>query len=308
MLNKLEGIIISKIEHSEEATVKVNDIEIVYDSFGKQSDPPMLLIMGLSMQMIGWDEPFCVELAKRGYWVIRFDNRDVGLSTKFEEAGIPDLMELMLKAQQGEVIEAPYTLSDMAADAVGLLDVLNIDTAHIVGASMGGMIGQTIAINYPERVKTLTSIMSSTGNPELPEPEPEALSILITTPPSERAENIELSVEAWRVLNGPKFSLDEDLIRERAGRAFDRCYYPAGSARQISAILASGSRKEDLRNVKVPTLVIHGDADPLVPIEGGKETASSIPGAELLIIEGMGHSIPAEVAPKIIKAITRHAV
>ena len=168
MLNKLEGIILSNIEHSEEATVKANNIEIVYDSFGKKSDPPMLLIMGLSMQMIGWEEPFCVELAKRGYWVIRFDNRDVGLSTKFEEAGIPDLMELMMKAQQGEVIEAPYTLSDMAADAVGLLDVLKIDTAHIVGASMGGMIGQTIAINYPERVKTLTSIISST---ELSEPE-----------------------------------------------------------------------------------------------------------------------------------------
>lgn len=298
----------SKIEHSEEATVKVNDIEIVYDSFGKHSDPPMLLIMGLSMQMIGWDELFCEELAKRGYWVIRFDNRDVGLSTKFEEAGIPDLMELMMKSQQGEAIEAPYTLSDMTADAVGLLDVLNISTAHIVGASMGGMIGQTIAINYPERVKTLTSIMSSTGNPELPEPEPEALSILITIPPSERAENIEQSVEAWRVLNGPKFSLDEELIRERAGRAFDRCYYPAGSVRQMSAILASGSRKEDLRNVKAPTLVIHGDADPLVPIEGGKETASSIPGAELLIIEGMGHSIPVEVALRIIEAIAQHAV
>ncbi|MHA2247586.1 MAG: alpha/beta fold hydrolase [Candidatus Hodarchaeales archaeon] len=298
----------SKIEHSEEATVKANDIEIVYDSFGKQSDPPMLLIMGLSMQMIGWDEPFCVELAKRGYWVIRFDNRDVGLSTKFEEAGIPDLMELMLKAQQGEVIEAPYTLSDMAADAVGLLDVLNIDTAHIVGASMGGMIGQTIAINYPERVKTLTSIMSSTGNPELPQPGPEALSILITTPPSERAENIDYSVETWRVLNGPKFSLDEDLIRERAGRAFDRCYYPAGSVRQIAAILSSGSRKEELKNVKAPTLVIHGDVDPLVPVVGGKETASSIPRAELLIIEGMGHSIPVEVAPRIIEAITLHAV
>jgi pimeloyl-ACP methyl ester carboxylesterase len=300
-------IIMVKVVHSEEATVKVNDIEITYDSFGKQSDPPMLLIMGLSMQMIGWDELFCEELAKRGYWVIRFDNRDVGLSTKFDEAGIPDLMELMMKVQQGESIEAPYTLSDMAADAVGLLDVLKIHTAHIVGASMGGMIGQTIAINYPERVKTLTSIMSSTGNPELPEPEPEALSIHITTPSSERAENIEQSVEAWRVLNGPKFSLDEDLIRERAGRAFDRCYYPAGSARQTSAILASGSRKEDLRNVKAPTLVIHGDADPLVPIEGGKDTASSITGAELMIIEGMGHSIPVEVAPRIIEAITRHA-
>lgn len=297
----------SKVERSEESTAKVNDIEIVYDSFGRQSDPPILLIMGLSMQMIGWDELFCEELARQGYWVIRFDNRDVGLSTKFEEAGIPDLMNLMMKFQQGETIEAPYTLTDMAADAIGLLDALKIKAAHIVGVSMGGMIGQTIAINYPERIKTLTSIMSSTFNPELPQPEPEALSVLITTPPSDRTEYIEYALETWRLLNGPKFLLDETLTRERAERAFDRSYYPVGTARQMAAILASGSRTEALKNVKTPTLVIHGDADPLVPIEGGKETASSIPRAEFLVIEGMGHNIPEEVAPRIIEAISAHA-
>lgn len=297
----------SKVEHSKELIVKVNDIEIVYDSFGRYTDPPILLIMGLSMQMIGWDEPFCVELARKGYWVIRFDNRDVGLSTKFDEAGIPDLMSLMLKFQQGETIEASYTLTDMAADAIGLLDALKIKAAHVVGVSMGGMIGQTIAISYPGRVKTLTSIMSSTFNPDLPQPEPEVLSVLITPPPSGRAEYIEHALETWRILNGPKYSLDEDLTRKRAGRAFDRSYYPVGTARQMTAILASGCRKEALKKVKTPTLVIHGDVDPLVPIEGGKETASSIPGAKFLVIEGMGHNIPEEVAPRIIKAITAHA-
>ncbi|UCG01862.1 MAG: alpha/beta hydrolase [Candidatus Heimdallarchaeota archaeon] len=297
----------AEIVQSEEATVKINGIEITYDTFGDPQAAPMLLIMGLSTQMIMWDEAFCKAIASNGYWVIRFDNRDVGLSTKFDNAGIPDLMEMMMKVQQGEEVKAPYTLLDMAKDAIGLLDVLKIDTAHIVGASMGGMIAQTIAIHYPERVRTLTSIMSTTSNPELPQPGPEAISILITPPPSERAEYIEDSVKTWRFLNG-ELSFDEDFVRERSTQAFDRCYYPVGAGRQLAAILASGSRKEELKNVKVPTLVIHGDTDPLVPVEGGKETAEVIPEAKLLILEGMGHSIPAEVAPKIIEAIVKHAI
>ncbi len=307
-MNMQEGINMVKVAHSEETTVKANNIEIVYDTFGDSSASPLLLIMGLSSQMIFWDEAFCQELATRGYWVIRFDNRDVGLSTKFDEAGVPDLMQLMMKVQQGEAIEAPYTLLDMAADAIGLLDALEIDTAHIVGASMGGMIAQTIAINYPERIRTLTSIMSSTNHPDLPQPEPDALAVLITQPPSDREEYIEYSVKTWALLNGPQFPLDEKLIRERSARAYDRCYNPAGSGRQLAAILASGTRREKLQGVKAPSLIIHGDTDPLVPLDGGKDTAKSIPGAEMLIIEGMGHSIPAEVAPKIIDAITRHAV
>lgn len=297
-----------KIAHSEEKIVKANDIEIAYDTFGESPDPPLLLIMGLSSQMIYWDEAFCQELASRGYWVIRFDNRDVGLSTKLEKAGVPDLMQLLMKVQQGEAVEAPYTLLDMAADAIGLLDALEIDTAHIVGASMGGMIAQSIAINYPERIRTLTSIMSSTNHPDLPQPSPEAISVLITPPPSDRGEYIEDSVKTWGFLNGPKYPLNEKLIRERAARAYDRSYYPAGAGRQLAAILASGNRREELKSVEIPSLVIHGDADPLVSLEGGKDTAKSITGAELLIIEGMGHSIPVEVAPKLIDAITRHAV
>ncbi|MFX1506588.1 MAG: alpha/beta fold hydrolase [Promethearchaeota archaeon] len=297
----------SEIIQSKETRVKINGIEITYDTFGDSRAPPMLLVMGLGAQMTMWDEAFCKEIAANGYWVIRFDNRDAGLSTKFDDAGIPNLMEMIMKVQQGESVEAPYTLLDMANDAIGLLDALKIETAHVVGASMGGMIAQTISIHYPERVRTLTSIMSSTSNPELPQPQPEAISILITPPPSDRAEYIEDSVKTWRFLNG-ELPFDEEFVRKRSALAFDRSYYPMGTGRQLAAILASGSRKEELNSVKIPTLVIHGDADPLVPVEGGKETAEIIPGAKLLIIEGMGHSIPAAAAPRIIEAIINHAV
>lgn len=297
----------SKIVQSKETTVKINGIEITYDTFGDPQAPPMLLIMGLGGQMIMWDEAFCKEIASKGYQVIRFDNRDVGLSTKLDDTGVPDLMEMMMKVQQGESVEAPYRLIDMANDAIGLLNALKIETAHVVGTSMGGMIAQTIAIHYPKRVRTLTSIMSTTSNPELPQPSPEAISILITPPPSDRAEYIEDSVKTWRFLNG-ELPFDEEFVRKRSALAFDRCYYPIGSGRQLAAILASGSRKDDLKNVKIPTLVIHGSADPLVPVEGGKETADVIPGAKLIIIEGMGHSIPAAAAPRIIEAIINHAV
>ncbi|MFX0045032.1 MAG: alpha/beta fold hydrolase [Candidatus Hermodarchaeota archaeon] len=293
----------TEIPYSEEATVKVGDIEIVYDTFGDPSAPPLLLIMGLGSQMILWDDAFCKALAAQGFWVIRFDNRDVGLSSKLDDAGTPDAFALM----QGKAVEVPYKLSDMAADAVGLLDALKIDSAHVAGASMGGMIAQTMAINYPERVRTLTSIMSSTGDPNLPQPKPEAVSILVATPPSDRDENIDYSLQVWRTLHGPKFPLDEEYVRERSARAYDRSYYPEGTGRQLAAILASGSRKEALKKLKTPTLVIHGDADPLMPVEGGRDTAEAIPGAELLIIEGMGHSIPVEEAPRIIEAIVRHA-
>ncbi|MFX1534274.1 MAG: alpha/beta fold hydrolase [Promethearchaeota archaeon] len=297
------------VKHSEEATVKANNIDIVYDTFGEPSASPLLLIIGLATQMIRWEEAFCQQLAELGYWVIRFDNRDMGLSTKFDEADVPDVMVLMQAFQQGETIEVPYTLLDMANDTIGLLDALKIETAHVLGISMGGMIAQTIAIHYPERVRTLTSIMSSTGSPEfLIPPDPEAIALLTTPPPVDREENIEYTVQMWRLLNGSKFPFDETYFRDYAARAYDRNFYPAGTARQLAAIIASGSRKEALKTVKVPTLVIHGNADPLVPVEGGIDTAEVIPGAELKIIEGMGHSIPTQVAPQIIEAIKRHAV
>jgi len=292
----------TEIPHSDEQTVKVDDTEIVYDTFGNPSAPPILLIMGLGAQMIRWDEAFCQFLAAQGRWVIRFDNRDVGLSTKFDEAGVPDVMALI----QGEAVNVPYKLKDMAGDAVGLLDALGVKEADVVGVSMGGMIAQTMAIHYPDRVRTLTSIMSSTGNPNLPQPTPEAMTVLLAPPVSSRDEYIKNSLESAKVLHGPHYPLNEDYVRNYSEISYDRCYHPQGFSRQLGAVLASGSRNEALANVKIPTLVIHGDADPLVPIEGGKDTAKSIPEAELLIIEGMGHSFPTEVVPQILGAILKH--
>jgi pimeloyl-ACP methyl ester carboxylesterase len=296
------------VPHSDPARIRVNGIELVYDTFGEPSAPPLLLIMGLGGQMIAWDEEFCTELAGRGYWVIRFDNRDVGLSTRLDEAGVPDILALMQAQARGEAVQAPYTLRDMAGDAAGLLDALQAGSAHVVGASMGGMIAQELTIHHPERVRTLTSIMSSTGNPELPPPTPEAMSVLVTPFPTDREGYLESSVHTSRILAGPGFPFDEDRAREHAGQVFDRGLSLAGTARQLAAILASGSRKEALQAVTVPTLVIHGDADPLVPVECGMDTANSVPGAELLIIEGMGHDLPLAVAPRVIAAIVRHAV
>ncbi len=297
----------NKATQSKEKLVKINGVELCYDSFGKPTDPAMLLIMGLGAQMIRWQEVFCEQIASLGYWVIRYDNRDVGKSTKFEEAGIPNVITLLQEAQQGVAVSAPYKVVDMAKDAVGLLDVLNIEVAHVVGVSMGGMIAQLVAIHFPKRVRTLTSIMSSTGNPDLPPPKPEALMLLQQIPPDTRAEFIEYTVQRQQILSGPHYPIDEAAVRELGGRAFDRSFYPQGTMRQLAAILASGSRTEALKNVQVPTLIIHGNADPLVPVEAGKDTAASIPGAKLVIIEGMGHDIPVAVAPQIIAAITQHA-
>jgi pimeloyl-ACP methyl ester carboxylesterase len=297
------------VPHSEPAVVEANGIEIVYETFGEASAaPPMLLIMGLGQPMIAWDEAFCAALAALGYWVIRFDNRDVGLSTKFDEAGVPNILALMQATAQGQAVQGPYTMRDMAEDAVGLLDALGIESAHVVGVSLGGMIAQEMAIRHPDRVRTLTSIMSTTGAPDLPSPTPEAMAILLNPAPTDRAGYIESSVETWRVLNGPVLPLDEDFVRARAGQTFDHGLSPEGTARQLAAVLTSGSRREALQSVQVPSLVVHGDADPLVPVEAGIDTADAIPGAELMIVEGMGHNIPAAVAPRIVEALARHAV
>ncbi|MCK5239077.1 MAG: alpha/beta hydrolase [Candidatus Thorarchaeota archaeon] len=291
-----------EIPYSGEKTAKVGDIEIAYDTFGNPSSPPMLLVMGLGAQMIQWDDAFCKMIAGQGRWVIRFDNRDVGLSSKFDDAGVPDVRSLI----QGKIGDVPYTLKDMAGDAVGLLDVLGIEAADVVGVSMGGMIAQTMAIHYPNRVRTLTSIMSTTGNPTLPQPTPEAMSVLLTPPVSNRIDYVNGSLESAKVLHGSKFPLNEEYVRNYSERSYDRCYHPQGFARQLGAILVSESRHEALRNVTIPTLVIHGDVDPLVPVEGGKDTAKSIPEAKLQIIEGMGHSFPTEVVPQILQAILQH--
>jgi len=289
------------------AFANANGIELCYDTFGDPQAPPLVLIMGLAAQMIAWDDEFCAALAGRGYRVIRFDNRDIGLSTRFDGAGLPDVAAAFMAAMQGRPVTAPYLLSDMAADVVGLMDALSIGSAHVVGASMGGAIAQTLAIEHPQRLRSLTSIMATSGAADLPPPRPEALAVLFKPTPLEQAAYFESYVQTWKVLRGPGFPLDEARDLDRAGQNFARGLNPAGVARQLMAILASGSRREALRSVSVPTLVIHGKADPLVPVECGIDTARAVPGAELLLIEGMGHALPIPAWPQIIEAIARHA-
>jgi pimeloyl-ACP methyl ester carboxylesterase len=280
-----------------------NGLTIEYEEFGDPNGRPLLLIMGLGAQMILWHEEFCAQLAARGYRVIRFDNRDVGKSTWFDHLGVPDVMGAVTAALARQAVSAPYILRDMAADAVGLLDALRIDTADIVGASMGGMIAQTLAIEFPARVRSLTSIMSSTGNPDLPPASPEVLAVLLTPPPQTRAASIEHSVAIFRTISSPGFPFDEAGVRERAERSYDRGFNPGGRVRQLVAILASGNRTEALRSVGAPALVIHGKDDPLVPFAAGQETAVAIPGAELLAIDGMGHDMPRALWPRLVTAI-----
>lgn len=294
------------IQHSGQQTVQANGINIVYDTFGDPKAPPLLLIMGLGRQMIDWDEEFCKKIASHGYWVIRFDNRDAGLSTNFNAAGSPDLGAVFQAFLKGEEAPVAYKLIDMAKDAVGLLDALDIKSAHIAGASMGGMIAQTICIHFPERVKTLISIMSTTGNPDLPRATPEAAAVLAMPSPSERKANIEHSLKSARVINGT-FPVDEERVRKMAGISFDRMYNPAGFMRQYASVLTCGSRKEQLASIKIPTLVIHGTEDPLIPKEAGIDTANTIPGAKLCLIKGMGHSLPVAVWDEIIHQIVSHA-
>jgi pimeloyl-ACP methyl ester carboxylesterase len=263
--------------------------------------------MGLGAQMIHWDDEFCRDLAGRGFRVIRFDNRDIGKSTRMSGGKPLRPMELLKLRIFKIAPEAPYKLWDMANDVVGLLDALGIKAAHIVGASMGGMIAQEMAMQHPDRVLSLTSIMSTTGNPRLPQPTREASAILLAPPPTTKEEYLTRFGQTWKVLRGASFPLDEAKDLERAERTYARGLNPAGVGRQLRAILASGSRNERLRSVKAPTLVIHGTIDPLVKMEAGKDTAASISGAKLLLIEGMGHALPIPMWPTIIGAIAEHA-
>jgi pimeloyl-ACP methyl ester carboxylesterase len=284
-----------------------NGIRIEYEPFGNPSDRPLLLIIGLGGQLLQWDENLCRDLAARGHYVIRYDNRDTGLSTRFDAAGEPDIMAALGKIMGGDKSVASYTMEDMADDAAGLLDALKISAAHICGMSMGGMIAQTLAIRHPARVLSLISIYSTTGNPRLPQPRPEALEALLTPPPVEREASIEHMLRMFRMIAGPGFPLDEAWTRRTVAASYDRGFYTPGVARQLLAILTQKDRTAALASVKAPTLVVHGTDDPLVPAEAGKATAAAIPGAELMLIEGMGHDLPHGGAwPKIVEAIAVH--
>jgi pimeloyl-ACP methyl ester carboxylesterase len=258
--------------------------------------------MGFATQMLGWPDEFCRLLAARNLFVVRFDNRDIGLSTHLHDAPPPDVMA----AVAGDTSSASYTLSEMAGDTVGLLDALGLTSAHLVGISMGGMIAQTVAIEHPERVRTLTSIMSTTGDRSVGGATPEALGALLAPPATTREEAQARAVAAYRVIGSPGYPLDEEALRERAGLSFDRAHDPAGVGRQLLAILASPDRTPRLGEVGVPTLVIHGAQDALVNVSGGRATAAAIPGSELAVLEGMGHDLPRELWPELVDRIAAH--
>ncbi len=280
-------------------SVTANGVTIEYETTGDPGHPAILLVMGLGAQLIHWHDDFCTELAGRGFFVVRYDNRDVGLSTK-TEGPPPDL----LAALQGDRSQATYTVVDMAGDGVAVLDVLGVAAAHAVGVSMGGMIAQNMAIHHPDRVLSLCSIMSTpTGNMSSDPASPEANAALLRPPPASREEAIAVSVDGARVVGSPGFPVDEDQIRARAGLAYDRCFHPEGAARQLCAIIASGDWRPGLAKLDLPTLVIHGAADPLVRPSWGRATAEAIPGAELLVIEGMGHDLPRGAWDRIVEGI-----
>lgn len=288
--------------------IAANGITIEYESYGDDAAPAMLLVMGLGAQLILWPMPLVEALVAHGYRVIRYDNRDVGLSTRMDAAGVPNLPITFMKRMIGITPRVPYTLSDMAADAAGLLDALGIPRAHIVGASMGGMIAQLFAAAWPERTLSLASIMSTTGNPRLPRGSKEAMAVLTRRPDTADLDALVAhGMLTASVLAGPAYPLDAAELEARVRENIARAHYPPGPARQLAAIIADGDRRQRLKPIITPTVVIHGVTDPLVPVEGGRDTAASIRGAELVEIADMGHNLPLPLVPQVTDAIVRNA-
>lgn len=285
--------------------IAANGISLEYEAYGDPANPALLLIMGLGAQLTLWPIELVEALVARGYHVIRYDNRDIGLSTKFTDHGVPNIRKVALMRLLGLRPKLPYRLTDMAADAVGLLDALGIDRAHMVGASMGGMIAQLVAATYPDRTLSLTSIMSTSGNRRLPPPRPEAFKALTTPPPPNATleQMIPHVMRIARAIGSPAYPAPEDRLIERITRDFHRSFHPTGSARQLAAIVDDGCRRKRLKTITAPTLVIHGSDDPLVRIEGGRDTAAHIPGARLHEIPGMGHDLPLELVDEVADAI-----
>ena len=289
--------------------IRANNIDLYYEENGPADGPVILLVMGLGAQMIAWPDEFIHGLVSKGYRVIHYDNRDVGLSQRMEGAKTPHLVWTMFKARIGLPVRVPYTLGDMAADGIGLLDALGIDKAHVVGASMGGMIVQLMAANYPERTLSMTSIMSSSGKAGLPGARPDIQrQFMVKRPPdASREEAVAFGAELVSAFSFPDPARPENAHAEMAAKAFDRGYYPVGTRRQLLAIIADGSRVDRLKTIKVPTLVVHGGADPLVPKEGSEDIARHIPGARLEIIDEMAHDLPPSQVGRMVDLIAGHA-
>ena len=289
-------------EHSHTSPKSGGDMEIAYETFGNPADPPVLLIMGLGAQLLSWPEDFCQQLVDRSLFVVRFDNRDVGLSTHLHHLPLPDFAAI----QSGDFATVPYTLSDMAADTASLIDDLGLGSVHVVGASMGGMIGQILAIEHPHRVRSLTSIMSTTGDRNVGGSTEEALAHLTQPAARTREEVIDRRLQAQGITGSPDYPTSAAELQDRAGQAFDRNFDPAGGARQFAATLASPDRTAHLAEVRVPTLVIHGAEDPLIQVSGAHATAAAIPGAKLLVFPGMGHDLPRQLWPQVVERISTH--
>lgn len=286
---------------------RTNGIEIFYERFGDPGDPALLMVCGLGMQSVGYEDDLCTMFVEAGMQVIRYDNRDVGLSSWFDGA-VDDVEGSIMKAFMGEPVESPYTLSDMAADGMALLEHLGIDTAHVMGSSMGGMVVQTMAIEHPDRVLSMTSVMSTTGEPEYGTPDPECLGgiMSIMAPAETREERVAAGVELQRIIGTPT-EWDLGRVQTKVEMLVDRAYNPAGTARQMLAILASGHRGETLPKVEAPTMVLHGDADRLVHISGGRRTAELVPEAHMRVMEGMGHDIPPAYWERTVEAVVHIA-
>lgn len=287
--------------------IETNNIHIAYESFGSASNETILLIQGTGVQLTGWPVELCEQLAEKGYHVIRFDNRDVGLSSKLDTLGMPDWANIFPKIGTCDEVSLPYSLNDMATDAIGLLNELNIEKAHVVGVSMGGAIAQLIAINFPDKTRSLTSIMASSGNPQARKGNPEVLRIMATPPPMtddvETLTNYFFTI--YKAIGSPDYPTDDTILKDRAKKSIQRSWNPSGFARQAAAVIIGDNcdRRQQLKDIKIPVVVIHGDADPVVNVEAGKEVANTVHNSKLVIIPGMGHDLPDAIIPEIIEGI-----
>jgi pimeloyl-ACP methyl ester carboxylesterase len=282
-------------------STRANGITLEYESIGDPGRPVLLLIAGLGAQLISWDDELVKMLVDRDFRAIRYDNRDVGRSTWFDDAGVPNALDVLSGAAR-----APYVIADMADDAAGLLKALGISQAHVVGVSMGGMIAQSLAIRHPDMVATLTSIMSTTGDPAVGAPRDDAVQVLLADPPTDRDGAIATALAGWRVVGSPAYPADEARLAAAAAAAYDRAWHPEGTARQLVAVLASPDRTPELRRLRVPTLVVHGDADPLIDPSGGEATARAVPGAELWMLPGVGHDLPSQLFTDLADRLAAH--